>query len=337
MRAALSLCLLTASVASCHRTLKAEPDAAELNLRPLIGILSQPGGPSPNSSFSYIAASYVKFVEASGGRAVPIQYDLTKAGVKKIFDNINGVLIPGGGAQLSPHHQFYDTAAYLVNLTTAANDAGDYFPLHGTCLGMEVLSVILSKPLNTSILTIFDSEDNASELILTSKANGSRFFNSFPPEVLQNLQTQPLAMENHAFGLSYETYTANSGLQEFFAVTSLSLDRQGAPYVSTIEARSYPVTATQWHPEKNAFEWAAGLHIPHTPEAVEVTHAVSNFLINEARRNKHSPGSRKKEIELLINRFPVAFTGQARSEGIETGFDECYFLPTRQKAVLEVS
>jgi len=26
--------------------------------------------------------------------------------------------------------------------------------LHGTCLGMEVLSVILSKPLNTSILTM---------------------------------------------------------------------------------------------------------------------------------------------------------------------------------------
>ena len=30
----------------------------------------------------------------------------------------------------------------------------------------------------------------------------------------------------------------------------------------------YPVTATQWHPEKNVFEWATHLHVPHTYEAV---------------------------------------------------------------------
>lgn len=30
----------------------------------------------------------------------------------------------------------------------------------------------------------------------------------------------------------------------------------------------YPVTATQWHPEKNVFEWATHLHVPHSFEAV---------------------------------------------------------------------
>lgn len=30
----------------------------------------------------------------------------------------------------------------------------------------------------------------------------------------------------------------------------------------------YPVTATQWHPEKNTFEWATHLHLPHSFEAV---------------------------------------------------------------------
>lgn len=45
------------------------------------------------------------------------------------FGLINGVLIPGGGAYLSPNHPFYDTSAQLVNLTMAANDRGDYFPV----------------------------------------------------------------------------------------------------------------------------------------------------------------------------------------------------------------
>lgn len=30
----------------------------------------------------------------------------------------------------------------------------------------------------------------------------------------------------------------------------------------------YPVSATQWHPEKNAFEWNRRTHIPHEPGAV---------------------------------------------------------------------
>lgn len=48
----------------------------ELNLRPLIGIVSQGGEPAPDAS-SYIAASYIKFVEAAGARAVPILHDMS--------------------------------------------------------------------------------------------------------------------------------------------------------------------------------------------------------------------------------------------------------------------
>ena len=50
------------------------------------------------------------------------------------FGIVNGLLLPGGGADLSPGHAFYDTAALLVKLAREANDGGDYFPVHGTCL-----------------------------------------------------------------------------------------------------------------------------------------------------------------------------------------------------------
>lgn len=48
--------------------------------RPLIGILSQGGSPAPEGS-SYIASSYVKFVESAGARAVPILHDMSHAEV----------------------------------------------------------------------------------------------------------------------------------------------------------------------------------------------------------------------------------------------------------------
>jgi gamma-glutamyl hydrolase len=50
----------------------------------------------------------------------------------------------------------------------------------------------------------------------------------------------------------------------------------------------YPITATQWHPEKNAFEWVTYLHIPHSPDAIEVTQEVANFFVSEARKNTHA-------------------------------------------------
>jgi gamma-glutamyl hydrolase len=48
------------------------------------------------------------------------------------------------------------------------------------------------------------------------------------------------------------------------------------------------VYATQWHPEKNAFEWASFLRIPHSPEGIEVTQEMANFFVSEARKSKHA-------------------------------------------------
>lgn len=45
------------------------------------------------------------------------------------FAAINGLLLPGGGANLSPGHPFYDAATNLVLMALDANDKGDYFPV----------------------------------------------------------------------------------------------------------------------------------------------------------------------------------------------------------------
>ena len=56
------------------------------------------------------------------------------------------------------------------------------------------------------MLCRFDSEDNPSQLILTEAAKESQLFNSMPSHVLDNLQKESLAMENHHWGnvLSFE-------------------------------------------------------------------------------------------------------------------------------------
>jgi gamma-glutamyl hydrolase len=49
---------------------------------------------------SYIAASYVKFVESAGARVVPIKINQSQEYYKKMFYATNGLLIPGGAVSL---------------------------------------------------------------------------------------------------------------------------------------------------------------------------------------------------------------------------------------------
>jgi hypothetical protein len=81
---------------------------------------------------------------------------------------------------------------------------------------------------------------------------------------------QPLryALARVGAGLSMASFLGSRKLVDFFNVISLSIDRSGNPYVSTLESKDYPIVATQWHPEKNSYEWTPSLHIPHTAEAV---------------------------------------------------------------------
>jgi gamma-glutamyl-gamma-aminobutyrate hydrolase PuuD len=43
-------------------------------------------------------------------------------------------------------------------------------------------------------------------------------------------------------------------------------------YISTVEAKGYPILGLQWHPEKNSFEWTKHKSIPHGYWASEITH-----------------------------------------------------------------
>lgn len=54
------------------------------NNRVLIGILSQPSDPAGRDE-SYIAASYVKFVESAGARVVPFLHDMSKREIKRRY------------------------------------------------------------------------------------------------------------------------------------------------------------------------------------------------------------------------------------------------------------
>lgn len=289
-----------------------------LYYRPVIGILTHPGDGASGrlsnaTNASYIAASYVKFVESAGARVIPIIYNESSRVIEEKLGLVNGVLFTGGWAQTG---LYFDTAKMIFEKVLEKNDVGDHFPLYAICLGFELLSMIISK--NNDILERFNAKDQATTLQFTENAIiEDSVFQRFSPELLKKLSTDCLVMQNHQYGISPERFQKTSALSSFFMVLTTSTDEDEKEYISTVQAWKYPITGFQWHPEKNAFEWAKTM-IPHSEDAIQVTQNVANFFIREARKSSTRP-PKQKVLENLIYNYIPTYCGKAGN-----GYDEVY-------------
>ncbi|KAG5546051.1 hypothetical protein RHGRI_018279 [Rhododendron griersonianum] len=274
----------------------------KLNFRPVIGILSHPGDGASGrlnnaSNASYIAASYVKFVEAAGARVIPLIYNEPPDVLYKKLNLVNGVLFTGGWAKSGPYFNVVDG---IFKKILEKNDGGDHFPLLAICLGFELLTMIISK--DNNILESFKASDQASTLEFTKE---------------MNIEGTVFQRYTVFYGISPEKFLENMDLCNFFKILTNSADSDNKVYVSTVQARNYPVTAFQWHPEKNAFEWGLSM-IPHSEDAVQVTQYVANFFVSEARKSLNRPPTRKVLNNLIYNYSPT-YCGKAGK-----GYDEVY-------------
>jgi len=76
----------------------------------------------------------------AGARVVPIYYDGDEEYYDNMFKSLNGILFPGGGAEIGKNTLLTKNAKYIFEKAIEANKNGVHFPLWGTCLGFELLS-----------------------------------------------------------------------------------------------------------------------------------------------------------------------------------------------------
>ncbi|KAI7730887.1 hypothetical protein M8C21_004417, partial [Ambrosia artemisiifolia] len=288
-----------------------------LNHRPIIGIVSHPGDGASGrlsnaTNASYIAASYVKFVESAGARQ-HLTMGKNRPGFNNISSNklklVNGVLFTGGWSKSG---LYFDVIEGIFKQVLKKNDAGEHFPLLAICLGFELLTMIISQ--NNNILEDFSASDQASTLQFMNNINLEQtLFQRFPPELIAKLSTECLVMQNHKYGVSPETFQATTELCSFFKILTTSTDQNG---------------------KKNAFEWGSSM-IPHSDDAIQVTQHVANFFISEARKSLNRPPTEEVLANLIYNYSPTycGTAGRSRSTWYPTlkGFDEVYIFSNTEQ------
>ncbi|TDH12940.1 hypothetical protein EPR50_G00052270 [Perca flavescens] len=311
------LCFSFACCFCCSKAMPTKLNQEAVNDRPVIGILTQIVTDDVLKPFgrTFIPSSYVKFIESGGGRVMPIRLTLNTAEYKKIFENINGLLFIGGAADLETS-DFARVAKIFYSLALKANNEGDFFPIWGTCMGMQLLTVLVA---GENLLANTTAENIALPLNLTTEASSSRMFEGFPNKLMRALTQEPLTGNFHHYGLTLETFQENEKLRSFFSLLSTNVAENEVHFVSTIEGKRYPFYGVQWHPEVNRFQWNRKLNFPHSAHAVQLSSLLAEFFVNEGRRSLHQFDNPEEEASSLIYNNTPVYAGNF------TGYEQLYF------------
>lgn len=295
----------------------AKIDNTVVNEWPIIGVFTQPSTSTQGNcggSCLYLAASYVKYIEAAGARVVPINYYSTEAQLDAIIGSLNGFFFPGGGSS------YPASAQYVFDKVVESNKNGNFLPLWGTCMGFQWLLIAASRNVNildppSGVMDAYNYSIPLDFVDLKTVKQSTKLFANAPDKVIDILATQNVTMNNHHYGIFTEHFLSTASLSSFYNMISTNKDRAGVEFVSTIESFDYPIFGSQWHPEKNPFEWGKTDGVPneaidHSPAAVYIAQYTADFFVQQARKSAGTFADASVEDAALIDNYaPSKTTG----------------------------
>jgi gamma-glutamyl hydrolase len=297
---------------------------------PVIGILSQPLHPyekdDDEENPHYVAASYVKWLEAGGARSIPIPYDADSSLLDDLLGQVNAILLPGGAAP------YTDTVTLLLDKIVASNSHDNVqdhlFPVWGTCLGFEFLVQYAAAGGPATLQSGFCAE-NVSLSLLNVQPVG--LYSA--QDIYKIVTVQNVTMNNHQNGITPDRFHQDEDLSRLWQITSINTDLHGRPFVSTIEPiypDHFPFYGVQYHPEKNAFEYATypDTNIPyeaidHSAAGITLSMYTANFFVDLARQNLRQNG--REHSYTKEGKYPPIYTYPIR---VGLGFEQIYLVPT---------
>ncbi|XP_065213627.1 gamma-glutamyl hydrolase-like [Planococcus citri] len=272
--------------------------------RPIIGILVQEFTPhdefidDKNETAGFVSASYVKAVECSGAKVVPIFIRQNHSYYERIMNSINGIVLPGGNASVTPGFPYYDASATIFKIAQQMNDKGISFPIFGVCLGFQAMLNIHNN--NTDLLMQCDSIHETNNLEFVPDHTTTHLFSRFDREALLNLELLSITLNNHVFCIFPHNFTT-SNLAKEWRMTSLSTTGKGLKFIASAEHVKYPFIGVQFHPEIAPFN--EEFEILHDREAVRVNRYFYDALVEMSTNNDNKFQNEEEERKHLIYNY----------------------------------
>ena len=90
----------------------------------------------------------------------------------------------------------------------------------------------------------------------------------------------------HTYGIRPSTFANDQQLNDFWFVTSTSISEKNEEFVATIEAKKYPIMATQFHPEMVFQSFNDNFGINHSRMSRKINQKFMELFVKMTRQNK---------------------------------------------------
>uniref|UniRef100_A0A1B6GN14 folate gamma-glutamyl hydrolase n=1 Tax=Cuerna arida TaxID=1464854 RepID=A0A1B6GN14_9HEMI len=294
------------------------PSWAELYVtgtnRPIIGVLAQEIPKTEMLRYpdktSYIPASYVKALESSGARVVPILIRGSLEYYDRILRSVNGVVFPGGSVRFEDPSGYAAAGRIILNIVEQLQDSGVNFPILGVCQGYELLMYLTSNSkAEEDILVRCNCSNEALPLMFKIGYHHSRLYRFASKEILDILMTQPVTSNHHGYCVTEDMLKVHK-LEKIWRVLSTNKDMNGLEFISSSEQFQRPIVGVQFHPEKNMFEWNPKQANPHSRKAILSARHFYDWLVMESRANNQSFSCEQEEENNLMYNYCPVYTGR---------------------------
>ena len=295
------------------------------NDSPVIGMLAAPYciSKDPNlsgfhsdkcedSPMSGINVAETLYLTQAGAKVVPIPYNMPHTKLLKLIPTLNGIFFTGGNDSLKYNTTYFNTAKLLFDSAKQRKDSnnGESIPILGVCMGMQLLTLLVSQ--DHTVLKHGKYKSHGIALPLEKYVNepnnikDSHIFGEAPNDVLDTLFTQNMTVNYHYDGISSSTFRQNKYLKDFYRILSINHDLLNQEFVSTIESRDYSFYGTQWHPEVNQWSQIENTHFfPRTPKTIKAIQYIANHFVEESRRSKRIFNYTNDEFHLVDYYTPI--------------------------------
>lgn len=218
----------------------------------------------------YIELMMHTWLTAAGIELVPILPTCTGAEAAAYFDYIHGLLLHPGFAGGAKSEQVIQLMQLFMTMASEAHKAGDYFPIWGTCFGMQQMMIYVG---NLSGLNSFNSRYYYKRVhgSVSMSKKKSRLLKAGPANFIHD---NYLPLFNHEEGLTVSRFMSNKALKATFNILAKARDRSGKEYVALIEDKDRPWYGCQFHPEY------------HKP--MKETLWIATFIKNECAKSTHT-------------------------------------------------
>lgn len=309
------LLVFSLSFVSCSFYGNLPPNIDLLGGGPVIGILAQDADFEPYAgSHNYIASSYIKWIEQTSSRVVPVDYQSSFEEIEELMRQLNGFLLPGGDTELFESVNgtlvptyYQEVVGFILETAKNINDEGTYYPVWGTCMGFQNMFIALGGQ-NVSLLCsgCFNGSNQTAPITLLPGASDSRLLKGVPKDLISYVLTENALTWSHHDGFNLSAYYSNPIIFNNVNLLATSYDKSDNEFVGIIEHKSYPFYGVQFHPEKAQFEWLSRININHDIRSSWFSTYLAYFFGSEARKNENLFKSVfKLQRALILNFLPI--------------------------------